>query len=317
MDWMEVVSLMLERAPGGNRGLGGAVRQKQRRSPDPKRRAPTLRLPGGWRRLPPARVARGCALFSALPRRDCSAGGSGRRAGRLCLAGRVSEPSGSRPVQHKPTVRRAGVSRCLRCPALRFSGMTSTSTTGATEGAPAPEMLCRGFPARIGPFPSLLFGVGRGKRSWSRWLGRCESVSSAPRFAGAAFPKTPSTKSAPGRASRFPPAPHLAGQPPDFTPGQGHGWAFLAVQSTVYFFAKRRAKRRGKTMFPSHGRQSLRESRGPQPASASRASAWLRPGPGLVPAGRRRVSLPNRAQPGSSSCRHVPAPARSLVVLFN
>lgn len=78
--------LMLEGAPGVGQRAGGGFRQKQPQTLDTSAAAV-----GGRRRPPHARLALGCALFSALPRRNLrcerrSAAGSGRRAtGRTAL----------------------------------------------------------------------------------------------------------------------------------------------------------------------------------------------------------------------------------------
>lgn len=208
------------------------------------------------------------------------------------------------------------------------------SVSGARQVPPPPVLLVllvpggeqlagRRFagPCRPGSGPSHLVYLGpEGGKAGPQPVGEWARVglSRRPGSPEQHLPKPPLTKSAPGSGPRFPSAPPPTGQPPRFTTGHGHAWASPAVLRPARFFAKRRAKRGRKTVFPGPRTAKSAGKPGP-PAGLGPPGPGVAPASrsGLVPAARRRVSVPNRAQPGSSSCRHVPAPARSLVVLFN
>lgn len=214
-------SLMLEGAPRGAESCGG-VRQKQPQTSD------TSAATVGVRRRPPhARLALGCALFSALPRTNLrcewrwAAGRGQRAAGRTdlpCPASlgaerrKTTAPSGSAsPLPALPGAPLPSKRQCYWCYWCDWCPLGSSWPGNALPGSPRPHqtvfhLLC------LGP------GTGAGPQPVMGWL----SVSQH-------LPKSHSTKSAPWSVPRLPPAPHTAGHPSCSPPGQGHSWAWAVV----------------------------------------------------------------------------------------
>lgn len=243
---------------------------------------------------------------------SASPAGSGSRAVPVRCGMKTAAPAGrAAPLLALPGAPLPGRGKCHWCYWCCWCPAGSSWPGDALPGFPRPDQ-------------ALAASFIWGKRGRSRWRAGCESVSPGARARRSSIaPSPPQRNPSPGAPLASPPRrspPSIPSAPRRGRDTRGPPPPSCAPRVCLFLwvFLKRKAKRGGKMVFRGRGRQGPRGSWAPpsrpRPPGPGAAPAGRS---GLVPAGRRRVSLPNRAQPGSSSCRHVPAPARSPVVLFN